>query len=240
MFRTVLCLSVLLCGTLLAASCGESPLNTELDPSGTYQMTVEYTDSDMPCTLTLIKNEDGFLKAIWDYGDEDGTTYENTAVCFGEKYLAICEPGDPPILDVFTVGDGALNGFWAEYGYDDLLRVYGTTEEGNPLPDPPVLMDLENTGNYELDGDNPDGSFYVGYSYLESFGKVIGCDQTITPDTEADEYYWGVGVIIDDYFVLAVSSFLSVYTPSGDDWHGVLTDYSDDIVTDENLTYIGE
>ncbi len=49
----------------------------------------------------------------------------------------------------------------------------------------------------------------------------------------------GVAVIIDDYLVMAVSSFLCVYTPSGNDWHGVLVDYSEDVVTDENLTYVG-
>lgn len=224
---------------LLAVSCGENPLNTELDPSGTYQMTVEYTDSELSCTLTLIKNENGFLKAIWDYGDEDGSTYENTAVCFGENYLAICEPGDPPILDVFNVGDGALNGYWVEYGYEEFLKISGVTEEGSVLPEPPVLMSLDNPGSYSLEGDNPDGSFYVGYLYLESYGKVIACDETITPDAEPDQSYWGVGVIIEDHLVLAVSSFLSIYTRSGNDWHGVLTDYSLDEVTDENLSYTG-
>ncbi len=61
----------------LAVSCGENPLNTELDPSGTYNMTVEYTDSDLNCTLTLTRSESGFHEAVWDYGDEDGTTYTN-------------------------------------------------------------------------------------------------------------------------------------------------------------------
>ena len=238
MIRSALLSSVFII-ILLTVSCGQSPLNTELDPSGTYQMTVEYTDSELSCTLTLLKNENGFLKAIWDYGDEDGSTYENTAVCFGESYLAICEPGDPPILDVFSVGDGALNGYWIEYGYDDYLRIYGVTEEGSDMPDPPVFMNLDNTGSYDMNGDNPDGSGYVGYLYLETFGKVIGCDQTITPEYEQDTSYWGVGVIIDDHLILAVSSFLSVYTPSGNDWHGVLVDYSEDVVTDENLTYVG-
>ncbi len=105
MIRSILLSSIYVI-ILLTVSCGENPLNTELDPSGTYQMTVEYSDYDLSCTLTLVKNENGFLSATWDYGDEDGSTYENTAVCFGENYLAICEPGDPPILDVFSVGDG--------------------------------------------------------------------------------------------------------------------------------------
>ncbi len=237
--RRAIFLSSLFLIILLAVSCGENPLNTELDPSGTYQMTIEYTDSELSCTLTLIKNENGFLKANWDYGDEDGSTYENTAVCFGENYLAICEPGDPPILDIFTVGDGALNGYWVEYGYEEFLKIYGVTEEGSVLPEPPVFMSLDNPGSYSLEGDNPDGSFYVGYLYLESYGKIIACDETITPDSEPDQSYWGVGVIIEDHLVLAVSSFLGVYTPSGNNWHGVLTDYSLDEVADENLTYIG-
>ncbi len=202
-------------------------------------MTVEYTDSDISCTLTIIKNESGFFIAIWDYGDEDGSTYTNTAACFGEKYLAICEPGDPPILDVFTIGDGALNGYWLDYRYEKLLKIYGTTDGGSDLPEPPVLMSLANPGSYTLNEDNPDGSGYVGYLYFETFGKVIACDQTITPANEPDSYYMGVAVIIDDYLVMAVSSFLSVYTRSGDDWHGVLIDYSEEIVTDENLIYAG-
>lgn len=110
-------------------------------------MTVKYTDYEISCTLTLVKNENGFLTAVWDYGDEDGSTYINTAVCFGENYLAICESGEP----------------------------------------------------------NSD--------------------------------YFGVAVVIDDYLVIAISSFLSVYTASGNDWHGVLVDYSKDVVTNENLTY---
>ncbi len=223
----------------LAVSCGENPLNTELDPSGTYNMTVEYTDSDLNCTLTLTRSESGFHEAVWDYGDEDGTTYTNTAVCFGENYLAICEAGDPPILDVFSVGDGTLNGYWVDYAYDKLLRIYGTTDEGNDLHEPPVLMSLDNPGTYTLDGENPDGSGYLGYLYFEAFGKVLSCDQSITPDNEPDSNYMGVAVIIDDYLVMAVSSFLCVYTPSGNDWHGVLVDYSEDVVTDENLTYVG-
>lgn len=239
MRRSVLLFSMAVTFLLVSSCGGSNPLNTELDPSGTYQMTVEYSDSEIYCTLTIERNEDGFLKAIWDYGDEDGTTYENTAVCFGENYLAICEPGDPPILDVFTVGDGALNGYWVEYGYEELLSIYGTTEEGNPLPAPPVLMDFDNPGTYSLEGDNPDGSYYVGYQYMEAYGKVIACDQTITPDYDPEEYYWGVGVIIEDYLVVAVSSFLSVYSRSGSDWNGVLTDYSIDEVTDENLSYTG-
>ena len=224
---------------LFAVSCGENPLNTELDPSGTYQMTVEYADSELTCILTLTKSESGFFKAIWDYGDKDGSTYMNTAVCFGENYLAICEPGDPPILDVFSIGDGVLNGYWVDYGYEELLKIYGTTEEGNDLPEPPVLMSLENPGTYNIDGNNPDGSTYVGYLYFESFGKVIACDQTITPDYEQDTNYMGVAVIIDDYLVMAVSSFLSVYSRSGNDWRGALTDYSEDVMTDENLIYTG-
>lgn len=226
---------------MIVSSCGSNPINTELDPSGIYQMTVEYpgSDQDLVCILEIVRNEDGFLKAIWDYGEEDGTTYENTAVCFGEKYLAICEPGDPPILDVFTVGDGAINGYWVEYGYEDYLGVYGVTEEGNQLPDPPVLMDLENEGEYSMSGENPDGSTYVGYMFLETFGKVIGVDQTITPDNQPDDSYWGVAVIIEDHLVLAVSSFMCIYTPSGSNWNGVLVDYSDDILTEENLTYLG-
>ncbi len=232
-------LSSILVIVLFSISCGENPLNAELDPSGTYHMTVEYTDSELSCTLILIKSESGFLKAFWDYGDKDGTTYENTAVCFGENYLAICEPGDPPTLDVFSVGDGALNGYWVDYGFEELLKIYGVTEEGNDLPEPPVLMSPDNPGTYTLDGDNPDGSGYVGYLYFEAFGKVIACDQTITPDYEQDSNYMGVAVIIDDYLVMAVSSFLSVYTRSGNDWHGVLVDYSEDVATDENLRYTG-
>jgi len=225
----------------LALSCGSNPLNTELDPSGTYQMTVEYSSGDdMVADLTITKNEDGFLLAVWDYGYEDGSTYENTAVCFGEKYLAICEPGDPPILDVFTVGDGALNGYWVEYGYEEALPVYGVTEEGNPLPDPPVLMDLQNPGTYTIDGDNPDGSTYVGYLYMDAFGRVIACDQTITPDGQPEEDYYGTGVIIEDHLVLAVSSFLGVYASSGSDWNGVLTDYSQDELTDEQFSFVEE
>ena len=224
---------------LFTVSCGENPLNTELDPSGTYHMTVEYTDYELSCTLTLTRSESGFYKAVWDYGDEDGSTYMNTAVCFGENYLAICEPGEYPILDVFTVGDGALNGYWFDYGYEELLKIYGVIVEGNHLPEPPVLMSMDNPGTYTLSGDNPDGSGYIGYLYFEAFGKVLACDQTITPDSEPDSNYLGVAVIIDDYLVMAVSSFLCVYTASGNDWHGVLVDYSEDVVTDENLTYTG-
>ncbi len=227
---------------LVFSSCGgaDSPLNTELDPSGTYQMTMEYSDSELEAQLTITRNEEGFLKAEWDYGDEDDSIYENTAVCFGDRYLAICEPGDPPMLDIFTVGEGALNGFWVEYGYEDMMPIHGTTEDGGPLPEPPVLATLQNPGTYSLDGDNPDGSYYVGSAILENFGNVIGVDESITPDYDPEEYYWGVGVIIDDYLVIAVSSFVGVYTPSGDDWHGVITDYSQDVVTREDLEYSGE
>ncbi len=225
--------------SLFAVSCGENLLNTALDPSGTYQMTVEYTDYEMSCTLTLVKNESGFLTAVWDYGDEDGSTYMNTAVCFGENYLAICETGDPPILDILTIGDGALNGYWVDYAYDKLLQIHGTTEEGNDLPEPPELMTFNNPGAYSINGDNPDGSTYIGYLHFEAFGKVLSCDQTITPVGEPNSNYFGVAVVIDDYLVMAVSSFLSVYTSSGNDWRGVLVDYSEDAVTNENLTYTG-
>ena len=224
-----------------AISCGSNPLNMELDPSGTYRMTVEYdSGDDMFAELTITRNAEGFLLAVWDYGYEDGSTYENTAVCFGEKYLAICEPGDPPILDVFTIGDGALNGYWVEYGYEEALPVYGVTDEGGSLPEPPVLMDLDNPGTYTIDGDNPDGSTYVGYLYMDAFGKVIACDQTITPDEQPEEDYYGTGVIIEDHLILGVSSFIGVYEPSGRDWKGVLTDYSMDEISDENLYFIEE
>ncbi len=225
---------------LLPAGCRKSPLNMELDPSGVYQMTVDCGDSELICTLTIERDEEGYLKAIWDYDDKDGGTYVNTAVCFGESYLAICEVGDPAILDVFTVTDGAINGYWVEYGYQEILPIYGVTEEGNSLPDPPDLQYMTNPGSYNIQGYNTDGSSYVGYLWLDPFGKVISCDQTITPDYSPDEEYWGVGVIIDDHLVMAISSFLCVYTASGQDWRGVLTDCYDNTPTSEYLTYTEE
>jgi hypothetical protein len=119
------------------------------------------------------------------------------------------------------------------------MSIHGISEPGAELPDPPVLMTLQNPGEYDLRGDNPDGSYYVGFAFFENFGKVIGVDETITPDSSPDESYWGVGVIVDNYLVVAVASFLGVYTPSGNDWDGVLTDYSEDVVTDEDFTYVG-
>ncbi len=230
-------LALLVTSALFFSACGGSPINTDLDPSGTYLMTIEYTDFDIPCTLTLRKEEGDFFTATWDYGDEDGSVYETAALCFGEKYLAICEQGDYPILDIFTIGEGALEGFWVEYGSDAVNRVYGVTKEGNELPAAPVLKVLDKAGTYTLEGDNPDGSGYVGYEYLEAHGKVIACDQTITPDYDMDENYQGVGVIIDDNLILAISSFLSLYTADGDDWNGVWLDYSNGEVADENLSY---
>lgn len=239
MKRVVISVTILT-SLLLVASCGENPLNTEIDPAGTYQMTIEYPGENMECTLVLEPLNNGIWKATWDYGSDSPDLYENTAVCFGEKYLAVCEQGDPAIIDIFTVGDGALNGYWLEYGSDELYGIYGVSEEGNPLPNPPVLTELESPGNYNVEGSNDDGSTYVGYQYLDTYGKVITCDQTITPDYEADQYYQGVGAIVDGHLVLAVTSFLSVYTPSGNDWNGVWVDYTIDEVMDESLSFTAE
>ena len=240
MLRPALALLFISIALLLSAGCRKNPLNMELDPSGVYQMTVDYGDSELFCTLTIERDEDGYLKAVWDYDDKDGGTYVNTAVCFGDSYLAICEAGDPAILDVFTVTDGAINGYWVEYGYQEILPIYGVTEEGNSLPDPPDLQYMTNPGSYNIQGYNTDGSSYVGYLWLDPFGKVISCDQTITPDYSPDEEYWGVGVIIDDHLVMAISSFLCVYTASGQDWRGVLTDCYNNTPTSEYLTYTEE
>jgi hypothetical protein len=230
-------LLLVISSALLLASCGSSPINTDLDPSGTYLMTIEYTDFDVPCTMTLTRQEGDYFKAVWDYGAEDGSVFETAALCFGEKYLAICEPNESPVLDIFSIGEGSLNGFWVRYGSDAISRVYGVTKEGNELPDPPVLKELDKPGNYTLEGDNIDDTTYVGYEYLEAHGKVIACDQTITSGYDAPANYQGVGVIIDDYLVLAVASFLSLYSANGDDWDGVWLDYNNGEVANENLDY---
>ncbi|HUT98865.1 MAG TPA: hypothetical protein VM054_07310 [bacterium] len=189
-----------------------------------------FVDND----FTLTEQEDGFYIARWE---TDGEPFEAPALVFGEKYLALSIP-DPaePWLGVFTVGEGAMGGRWVTWGSTTVLDVDIVSGGARP-PDPPELGRLPRDGDFSCRGTNTEGETYEGTYQMQSKGDIVACRQTVTPTEGETEIYEGIGAVVDGYLVLATGPFLTVYSPSGDDWDGIWTDPYDKKLCDETLTY---
>jgi hypothetical protein len=182
----------------------------------------------------LARQQDGFFIAVWE---TEGEPFEAPALVFGDKYLALCIP-DPeePWLGVFTVGDGAMGGRWVTWGSTTVLDV-DIVSDGAEAPDPPELERLPREGTFNCSGTNPEGEPYEGIYEMQSRGDIVACRQVVTPTEGEVEVYEGIGVVVDGYLVLATGPFLTVYSPSGDDWEGVWTDPYDKQLNDESLDF---
>lgn len=240
--------------TALLAGCGggvvnKDLVNKDLECAGDYELVA--ADGEAlhylldGWSIRIIKHDAGYFLVEWlenvdgklqPIDGPDGNPWQDAGIGFGEDLLAIGSI-DGPMVMVMRVGDGAMSGFYAVYGEDEVHPV-NAVGDGENFPEPPKLEVLDQDGVFDVRGDNPppqEDTYYEGVFRLESHDKVIYNQQQITTGYLEQEPFDGVGLVAEGTLVLVTGPYLAVYGGGDGDWEGMWVEPGNEKLADEEL-----